>query len=138
VLVVPSRTEFLGLVRDVARHAARLGGFEPVLCDEIGLAVDECVTNVIKHAYRGAGDRRVELRLEHRGPELSVEVLDAGATVDPKAVPQVNLERYAAERRRGGLGVYLMGRIMDSVTFERTARRNVCRLAKRKTRTSGG
>jgi serine/threonine-protein kinase RsbW len=132
VVVVPSRTEFLGLVRDVARQAGYLGGFDPVRCDEIGLAVDECVTNVMKHAYRGAADKRVELRLEHRGPALVVEVLDSGATVDPKAVPKVNLERYAAERRKGGLGVYLMGRIMDSVTFQRSARRNVCRLVKRK------
>ena len=40
--------------------------------------------------------------------------------------------RYVSERRTGGLGVHLMGKIMDSVTFRRTARRNVCRLVKRK------
>ena len=37
------------------------------------------------------------------------------------------------ERRTGGLGVHLMERIMDSVTFRRSARRNVCCLLKRKT-----
>jgi anti-sigma regulatory factor (Ser/Thr protein kinase) len=132
VVVLPSRTEFLGLVREVARQTARLGGFAPLQCDEIGLAVDECATNVIKHAYRGAEDGRVELHLEHRGSELVVEVLDSGAPVDPNAMPRVDLERYAAERRKGGFGVYLMGRIMDSVSFERCARRNVCRLVKRK------
>ena len=41
-------------------------------------------------------------------------------------------KRYAAERRTGGLGMHLMEKIMDSVTFRRSARRNVCVLVKRK------
>jgi anti-sigma regulatory factor (Ser/Thr protein kinase) len=61
-----------------------------------------------------------------------IEVLDSGQPVDPKAVPKVDLERYAAERRKGGLGVHLMEKIMDSVTFRRAARRNVCCLVKHK------
>jgi anti-sigma regulatory factor (Ser/Thr protein kinase) len=44
----------------------------------------------------------------------------------------VDLQRYASERRTGGLGMHLMGRIMDSVTFRRAARRNVCCMVKRK------
>jgi anti-sigma regulatory factor (Ser/Thr protein kinase) len=47
----------------------------------------------------------------------------------------VDLARYRREGRKGGLGVHLMGKIMDSVTFRRAARRNVCCLVKRK---SGG
>ena len=44
----------------------------------------------------------------------------------------MDLRRYASERRKGGLGMHLMGRIMDSVTFRRDARGNVCCLVKRK------
>ncbi len=51
---------------------------------------------------------------------------------DPRSMPRVDLERYTRERRSGGLGVHLMEKIMDSVTFRRSARRNVCRLVKRK------
>jgi len=63
---------------------------------------------------------------------LRVEVVDDGEAVDPRAVPEVDLQRYASERRTGGLGMHLMGRIMDSVTFRRAARRNVCCMVKRK------
>jgi len=59
-------------------------------------------------------------------------VVDSGSTVDPRAVPRVDLGRYVSERRTGGLGVHLMEKIMDSVTFRRSARRNVCSLVKRK------
>jgi anti-sigma regulatory factor (Ser/Thr protein kinase) len=132
VLRVPSGTEFLALVRDVTRRMAQLAGFDGPVAEQVALAVDEATTNVLEHAYRGARNRVVELRYEDRGPQLRVEVVDNGATVDLRAVPHVDLERYASERRKGGLGIHLMERIMDSVTFRRAARRNVCCLVKRK------
>ncbi len=61
-----------------------------------------------------------------------MEVIDTGAMVDPRSVPRVDLPRYVSERRKGGLGVHLMEKIMDSVTFRRSARRNVWCLVKHK------
>jgi anti-sigma regulatory factor (Ser/Thr protein kinase) len=132
VLRVPSRTEFLAAIRDVTRKVAEGAGFDATQADQLALAVDEAATNVIEHAYGGAGDRAVELRFDDGGDELRVEVVDDGRPVDRGTVPQVDLQRYASERRTGGLGVHLMGRIMDSVEFRRGAGRNVCCLAKRK------
>jgi len=134
VLRVPSRTEYLSAIRDVTRRMAEAAGFDAAQADQLALAVDEASTNVIEHAYRGAPDRLIELRFDDRGGELRVEVADDGEAVDPREVPQVDLRRYASERRTGGLGMHLMGRIMDSVTFRRDARGNVCCLVKRKPR----
>jgi len=138
VLTVPSETSFLGLVREVTRKMAESAGFDQGTAGRLALAVDEAATNVIEHAYAGAADREVEIRLEDRGPEFQVEVVDSGATVDPRAVPQVDLRRYVRERRTGGLGMHLMEKIMDSVTFRRSAGRNVCRLVKRKAAVARG
>jgi serine/threonine-protein kinase RsbW len=132
VLAVPSRTEFLAAIRDVTRRMAEMAGFDAAQADQLALAVDEASTNVIEHAYAGAGDRRIELRFDERGDDLRVEVVDQGAAVDPRTVPEVDLRRYASERRTGGLGVHLMGRIMDTVTFRRAGRSNVCCMVKRK------
>jgi serine/threonine-protein kinase RsbW len=120
------------VVRDVTRGWAVVAGFDSADADQIALAVDEAATNVIEHAYGGAGDRVVELRYEDRGEDLQVDVVDNGRSVDPKAMPRVDLDRYASERRTGGLGVHLMSKIMDSVTFRRSARRNVCCLVRHK------
>jgi serine/threonine-protein kinase RsbW len=138
VLGVPSRTEFLAAIRDVTRRMAETAGFDAAQSDQLALAVDEASTNVIEHAYAGAGDRRIELRFDTRGDDLRVEVVDEGTAVDPRTVPQVDLRRYASERRTGGLGVHLMGRIMDTVTFRRTGRSNVCCMVKRKPAPGGG
>jgi anti-sigma regulatory factor (Ser/Thr protein kinase) len=132
VLDVPSDTSFLGLVRDLTKRVAEAAGFDASTADQLALAVDEAATNCVEHAYRGAHDRRVRLLFQDKGAELRIDVIDDGARVDPRAFPQVDLARYGRERRTGGLGVHLMGKIMDSVTFRRAARRNVCCLVKRK------
>jgi serine/threonine-protein kinase RsbW len=132
LVTLPSQTAFLGLVRELTKKMAETAGFTEPVAERLSLAVDEATTNVIEHAYRGATDREVELRFEDRGQEFRVELIDTGQMVDPRAVPRVDLERYATERRTGGLGVHLMEKIMDSVTFRRSARRNICALVKRK------
>ncbi len=135
-LVFPSETSFLGLVRDVTRKMAEGAGFDEATASQIALAVDEATTNVLEHAYHGAFGRPVELCFFGSDAQFRVEVCDAGDRVDPREVPEVDLRQYATERRTGGLGVHLMGKIMDSVTFERSGRRNVCCLVKRRPETA--
>jgi sigma-B regulation protein RsbU (phosphoserine phosphatase) len=89
-------------------------------------------TNVIKHAYQEAPGQTVELQMEYVGGELVIDVVDHGRRIDKRAAPKVDLERYAAERRKGGFGVHLMEKIMDSVSFRRSGDSNVCRMRKRK------
>jgi serine/threonine-protein kinase RsbW len=129
---IPSETSYLGLVRDLAKKMAEIAGFDESTAGRVALAVDEATTNVIEHAYRGNSDKEVELRFEDRGPELRVDIVDTGATVDRRSIPAIDITRFASEGRTGGLGVHLMEKIMDSVTFRRTAHQNVCRLVKRK------
>jgi serine/threonine-protein kinase RsbW len=131
-LVVPSETSYLVLIKELTKRMAEAAGFLEGTPDRVALAVDEAATNVIEHAYHGAADRTFEVRYEDRGSEFQVEIVDTGAMVDPRAMPRLDLDRYVTERRTGGLGVHLMEKIMDSVTFQRSARRNVCRLVKRK------
>lgn len=132
VVKVPSETSYLALVRDLTKKMAEAAGFPEATADRLALAVDEATTNVIEHAYAGAPDEEVELRFEDRGAEFRVEIIDTGRMIDPRTVPRVDLERFVTERRTGGLGMHLMEKIMDSCTFRRSGRRNVCLLVKRK------
>jgi serine/threonine-protein kinase RsbW len=138
VISIPSQTSYLSLVREVTKRMAEAAGFSEGAPDQLALAVDEATTNAIEHAYRGDPGRQVLLHFEDRGTDFRVEVIDTGAMVDPRSVPRVDLPRYVSERRTGGLGVHLMEKIMDSVTFRRSARRNVCLLVKHKNGTGEG
>jgi serine/threonine-protein kinase RsbW len=132
VVKIPSETSYLALVRDLTKRMAEAAGFPEATADRLALAVDEATTNVIEHAYKGAADQEIELRFEDRGAEFRVELIDTGKMVDPRTVPRVDIDRFVTERRTGGLGMHLMEKIMDSVTFRRSGRRNVCLLVKRK------
>lgn len=132
LLSFPSETSYLSLVRELTKKAAEAAGFGEPIAEKLALAVDEAATNVMKHAYRGAADREVEIRIDDEPSDFRVDLLDSGETVDPRSIPRVDLDRYAAEKRKGGLGMHLMEKIMDSVTYRRMARRNVCSMVKRK------
>jgi serine/threonine-protein kinase RsbW len=114
----------------VTREFAAASGFDEPTTARIALAVDEATTNVLEHAYRGATDRSVGLRFDLRTTEVRIEIVDSGEMVDPRDLPKVDVEQFASERRKGGLGVHLMERIMDRVTFRRVSRRNVCCMVK--------
>jgi serine/threonine-protein kinase RsbW len=133
-LSLPSENSLLALVRDLAKRMAESAGFDDATAGTLALAVDEAMANVIEHAYHGEAGREIEVRFENRGPDFTVEVEDSGDRVDPGSLPRFELTRYVNERRTGGLGVHLMGKIMDSVSFRRVARRNVCCLVKHKIR----
>jgi serine/threonine-protein kinase RsbW len=132
VVKIPSETSYLALVRELTKKMAEAAGFPEATAERLALAVDEATTNVIEHAYKGAADQEIELRFEDRGAEFRVEIVDTGKMIDPRTVPRVDLDRFVTERRTGGLGMHLMEKIMDSCTFRRSGRRNVCLLVKRK------
>ena len=129
---MPSQTSFLGLIRDATARVAEMAGFDEATAQKLALAVDEAATNSIKHAYGGSEDREVEIRFLDSAEQLRVDVIDTGRMIDPARIPEVDLERYVSEGRTGGLGVHLMEKIMDSVTFRRASGRNVCCLVKRR------
>jgi serine/threonine-protein kinase RsbW len=127
---IPSETKFLGLVREVTEQVARAVGFDAPTAGQIALAVDEAASNSIEHAYAGAAGHVVDVSLFVSAARFEVEVQDDGEAVETLQLSRLDLERYARERRTGGLGIHLMERIMDSVAFRRVARRNVCAMAR--------
>ena len=115
VLRVPSRTEFLAAIRDVTRRMAEAAGFDGAQADQLALAVDEASTNVIEHAYRGAPGRTIELRFRDDGRRPARGGRGRRRARWTRATcRRWTSQRYASERRTGGLGMHLMGRIMDS------------------------
>lgn len=117
---VPAACESLAITREAARRVAAASGFDAVAAQEIAAAVDEAVTNVVEHAYRGEPGHEVALRFRRDEECLSIEVEHRGDP--PGELPTgVDLDRLAAERRRGGLGLHLMRRLMDTVEHRETA-----------------
>lgn len=73
------------------------------------LALDEAASNVIRHAYAGPCDHKIELKVEREGRDLWFELQDEAPPVDASKIKPRDL----AECRPGGLGVNIIDAMMD-------------------------
>jgi serine/threonine-protein kinase RsbW len=114
---VLSRTDNLLEVREFVSHAARQFGFTDEDIANIVLAVDEACTNIIKHAYEYAPDREISIAIVRNDGAFEVRIKDNGKNFDPDSLRAPDLKQNLSQHRRGGLGVYLMKKLMDKVEY---------------------
>jgi serine/threonine-protein kinase RsbW len=96
----------------------------------LDLAIEEWATNVCRHAYRG-GNGTVWVAVRREGPTLVVELSDEGSPFDPTAAAEPDVSLPLTERSPGGLGLLLMRRMVDELSYRRDGHRNVVTLAVR-------
>lgn len=113
-----SRPELLAPLRAMTNAFAQQSGLDDLDACHLVLAMDEALTNIIRHGYDGSPDGRIWIDLSQLcdGPGLRVEIHDRARTVDPEALQGRALE----DVRPGGLGLHLMRSLVDR--FEHTAR----------------
>ncbi len=117
-LHIASTPAHLPVVRAALERLCELLGLDANACGEIVLAVDEALTNVIRHAYGGREDRPIEVALSRQGGSgpgaaLRIELRDWGERVDPSRIRSRDLD----DVRPGGLGVHIMNSCMDTVEY---------------------
>ncbi len=95
------------------------------------LSADEALTNVVNYAYPEGQPGVVRLVLEKDGEWVRLVIEDEGRPFDPEQVPEPDLDAPLEERRIGGLGLYLMDKMMDEVIRSREGGVNRLILAKR-------
>ncbi|WP_109096840.1 ATP-binding protein [Azospirillum sp. TSH64] len=104
----------------------------PDLAFRFTLCLDELVTNIVSHGRGGGGGHGIRVRLETDGLELRAEVEDDADAFDPFAeAPSPDLGGDLESRRIGGLGVFLVGKLMDRASHRREGGLNLTVLAKR-------
>jgi serine/threonine-protein kinase RsbW/sigma-B regulation protein RsbU (phosphoserine phosphatase) len=100
-------------------------GLSPDLTYRLTLSLDEIVSNVIRHGYSDTNDHVVEVRLSiHDGVVTSV-IEDDGHPYDPRESPEPDLSMPVEQRGPGGLGIFLVRQMMDSIDYARRDGRNV-------------
>lgn len=133
-LELRSQPALLCVVRGALEPLIETLGFSEEYNRAVIRAVDEAVSNIMKHSYQGRPDQPIELycsRLEKReedGTERGVEILlfDCGPKVDTTKIEPRSLD----ELRPGGLGLHIIRASMDTVEYKRAGRLNRLRLVK--------
>ena len=98
---------------------------------EIQTAVDEACTNIIEYAYPGEKGT-ISLSCKLSGGDFVVVIRDRGKPFDPTSFPPPDVSSSLEERKIGGLGIYLMKKLMDEISYNfDAARGNTLTMKKR-------
>ena len=99
---------------------------------EISMAVDEVMANVAMYAYApGTGDVTVQFGFEEASRTASVTFIDGGVAFDPLAKEDPDVTLPAEQRKIGGLGIFLVKKTMDEVTYRRENDKNILCIRKK-------
>jgi serine/threonine-protein kinase RsbW len=89
------------------------------------VALDEVLSNVVRHGYRGEGAAgRIEVTFSLRDGEVEMTVIDDAAPFDPLAAADPDTTQPGERRTVGGLGIFFVKKLMDGMTYERREGRN--------------
>ncbi|MBI5731472.1 MAG: ATP-binding protein [Ignavibacteriales bacterium] len=116
-LLIKSKTDNLAVIRDFIKSAADESGFSEDTIGKIILAVDEACTNIIKHAYKYSPEGNIIIKIKFNDPKFSISITDEGSHFDPNIVPEPDLCEYYKQKRVGGLGMFLIKKLMDEVNY---------------------
>jgi serine/threonine-protein kinase RsbW len=100
----------------------------------MNVALDELLTNTLSYGFPGREIGEMTIEVELGTDRLSVTVTDDGGPFDPLGMDAPDTAPSVEERPIGGLGIHLVRRMMDEVSYHRRADRNVVTLAKLLTR----
>ena len=121
----------------VSGVAAAFDGFSrrhllPARVIEAGqVALDELLSNIVKAGFEPGIAGRIDVSFDLSGPTLEIVVSYNGAPFDPLARKDPDTQASLDDRAVGGLGIYLVKKLMDGVTYERVGGENRLRMTKR-------
>jgi serine/threonine-protein kinase RsbW len=113
---------------DLARLAMLLDGVEgfgqsqhwPVkVVTQVRLALEEVIVNVITYGSPGQGAPHLKIDVKQEASQLHILVADNGMPFDPLQLAPPDLDAALEEREIGGLGVFLVSQLMDTVSYQR-------------------
>jgi serine/threonine-protein kinase RsbW len=115
---------------ETLQEFARAQGVPEKTIFGLTLALEECGTNIVKHAYQGDARQNFQVLLERNGDLFVIELRDRGPLFDPTAAPP--RERRAVDQDvPGGWGIDLVRHYVDELLYRREAGENILRLHKR-------
>jgi anti-sigma regulatory factor (Ser/Thr protein kinase) len=128
-----AKFEYLDEIREFVGGIARTGGFSDKDVYNIQLATDEAASNIIEHAYENIRNGVLELSCGVKGDLITVVLIDHGESFDPSEIPLPDLKADLSDRKIGGLGIFLMRKLMDDVSYEvKAGQGNILTMTKRK------
>ena len=121
---IPQLAEFVETI-------AEEKNLDQAMAMSLNLALEEAVTNVILYAYPDGIDGLVDIEAYIHDDCLEFIISDSGKPFDPTAAPEADVTLGVEERSIGGLGIYLVRNIMDTVSYRYENGKNILVMIKK-------
>ena len=128
---VPADSAQLRVLTEFLREFGSAAALAPAQVGNFELALEEIFLNIVMHGSEPGVTPRVEVSLNLGADAVTMTVEDDGPQFDPLSLPPPDVTASLADRKVGGLGVFLVRKLMDPVSYERVAGRNQLRMSKR-------
>ena len=128
-ITVPAQTGRLGEVLDFAGNAARGMGLDAKQLNDVNIAVEEIFVNISSYAYP-SGEGEVTVAVSADSGKLVIEFVDSGTPFDPLANADPDTTLSADEREIGGLGIFMVKKLMDNVSYKFDNGKNILTIEK--------
>ncbi len=130
-LTLPARIEHLDTLMGFLSAALYSGDLSQSKWSHISLAAEEIFVNIASYAYPG-GDGEVTVLAGGDAEQIIIEFRDEGIPFDPVSVTSPDLSLPAISREIGGLGIHLVKKTMDGISYEYRDGRNILTIRKNK------
>ncbi len=117
-------------IRDFVSEKLKTFTTDEVEINQLVLAVDEVCANLIIHSNACNARESISLEVEVDKSGVTFEITDNGVKFDFSKYQEPSLEQVVREKRKGGIGLMLVNRIMDKVEFQTQKKNNKCVLYK--------
>ena len=130
-LTIVNKVSEISKLNAFVKSATAALNMEKGLANQLKLAVEEAVTNVIDYAYPNGIEGNIDLTIEADESRIRFILSDSGVEFDPTGVSKADTTLTVDERPIGGLGVFLVRNLMDSINYEHIDGKNILRMEKR-------
>ena len=129
-LVIFNRIEELNKLSVFIEQTGERLNLTPELTMNLNLALEEAIANIIQHGKQKTTNELIEIIFSHNNDKLTFTITDNGEAFDPTDIADTDITLSAEERPIGKLGIFLIKRIMNEVTYRRENGKNILTLTK--------
>ena len=128
---IPCQKSRLGEIRKFLNRILSGQDISEVDINSLILAVDEMCANIIIHTHNCNPKESIELSIDIQPDGIVFEIEDNGSGFDISEYREPSLKDIIHNKKKGGLGLILVRRIMDEIKLIRNNNRNIYRLYKK-------
>jgi len=133
VLILRNDVNELSRVQLFLESLEEAGNVPSSLLMPLNLVLEEALTNIIFYAYEPGTVNEIRLDFVTYADRLEITLTDSGKPFDPTVSPDPDISLSAEDRPIGGLGIFLIRKLMDTVDYQRKNEQNILTLSKQPT-----